>query len=296
MILDQLKKPRIQTLTNISKEFGVYIDVLRLDEIHPIVSGNKWYKLKYYLKEAKALHQETIVTFGGAYSNHIVATAYACNAVGLKSIGMIRGDETNNLSATLKYAKALGMDLHFVSRKNYVFKDELSSHFPNAYMIPEGGAGELGIKGAADIIAETKFKKYNFIVCACGTGTMITGIINASKPNQQIIGVNVLKGFETLKNNIIFNSKDTSAENRLTIFNEYHFGGYAKHPVPLIEFMNSLWQKENIPTDIVYTSKLFYAVQDLLFKKYFPTKSNILIIHSGGLQGNASLALGRLLF
>ena len=296
MILDQLKKPRIQTLTNISKEFGVYIDVLRLDEIHPIISGNKWYKLKYYLQEAKELNKETIVTFGGAYSNHIIATAYACNALGLKSIGMIRGDETIDLSATLKQAKALGMDLHFVSRKDYVFKDGLSFQFPNAYIILEGGAGELGIKGAADIIAETKFNKYNFIVGACGTGTMITGILNASKPKQQIIGINVLKGFETLKNTIIFNSKNTSAENRLTIFNEYHFGGYAKHSVPLIEFMNSLWQKENIPTDIVYTSKLFYAVQDLLIKKYFPAKSNILLIHSGGLQGNASLALGRLLF
>ena len=294
--MDEIAKPRIQTLSSLSNEFGVYIDVLRLDEIHPVVSGNKWYKLKYYLQEAKQINKETILTFGGAYSNHIIATAYACYVLGFKSIGLIRGDETLNLSSTLKQAKLFGMDLHFVSRKDYVFKDELSTQFKNAYIIPEGGTGELGIKGALDILDNINFQKYNFIIGACGTGTMLTGILKASKPNQQIIGINVLKGFEELENQIRFNVKDKFIENRLTIFYEYHFGGYAKHPVPLIEFMNYLWQRENIPTDIVYTSKLFYAVHDLLQKKYFRIKSNILIIHSGGLQGNTSLPKNILLY
>jgi 1-aminocyclopropane-1-carboxylate deaminase len=296
MMMDELKIPRIQTLSSLSNEFEMYLDVLRLDEIHPIVSGNKWYKLKYYLQEAKEKNKKTILTFGGAYSNHIIATAFACKASGFESVGLIRGEESNVLSSTLKQAKSFGMKLHFVSRKEYVFKEQLIEQFPEAFIIPEGGAGALGIKGASDILKDIKLKKYNVIVAACGTGTMITGILKASLPHQQIVGINVLKGFDELEHQIKLNVKDQSIENRLTIFNEYHFGGYAKHPVALIEFMNYLWQREEVPTDIVYTSKLFYAVLDLLKKNYFPKKTNILIIHSGGLQGNASLALGRLLF
>ena len=295
-MVDDIAKPRIQALSSFLNEFGMYIDVLRLDEIHAMVSGNKWYKLKYYLQEAKQLNKETILTFGGAYSNHIIATAYACHALGFKSIGLIRGDETVELSSTLKQAQLFGMDLHFVSRKDYVFKEELFNQFSDAYIIPEGGAGELGIQGASDILDNIKLKKYNTIIGACGTGTMLTGILKASKPHQQIIGINVLKGFDELENQIKLHVKDKSIENRLSIFNEYHFGGYAKHPSPLIEFMNYLWQRENVPTDIVYTSKLFYAVHDLLQKKYFLPKTNILIIHSGGLQGNDSLTNNTLLF
>ncbi len=295
-MLEQIKKPKVQTLTSFSKEFGAYIDVLRLDEIHPIVSGNKWYKLKYYLQEVQELKKETILTFGGAYSNHIIATAFACHAIGIKSIGIIRGEESLELSTTLKHAKKLGMELHFASRQEYIFKEDIASKFPEAYIIPEGGAGPLGMKGATDILEHIKLKKYNYIIGACGTGTMISGILKGSHSNQQIIGINMLKGFEELENKIKYNVKDESMGKRLSIFNDYHFGGYAKHPTPLIEFMNYLWQREDIPTDIVYTSKLFYAVHDLLKKNYFPQKSNLLIIHSGGLQGNESLPMGRLLF
>ncbi len=295
-ILDQITKPRIQELSSFSKEFEMYIDVLRLDEIHPIVSGNKWYKLKYYLQEAKQLNKETILTFGGAYSNHIIAAAYACKASGFKSIGIIRGEESLNLSTTLEQAKKLGMELYFVSRQDYVFKKDIANQFTDAYVIPEGGEGELGIKGASTILENVKLKKYNHIIGACGTGTMISGILKVCNPNQQIIGINVLKGFEELENKIKSNVVDDEFGDRLTVFNDYHFGGYAKHPAQLIDFMNYLWQREKIPTDIVYTSKLFYALQDLLLKNYFPKKSNLLIIHSGGLQGNDSLAIGSLLF
>ncbi|MBS4042872.1 MAG: pyridoxal-phosphate dependent enzyme [Chitinophagaceae bacterium] len=293
---ETLKVPRIQQLQSFSSEFGVYIDVLRLDEIHPIVSGNKWYKLKYYLEDAKQQQKDTIVTFGGAYSNHILATAFACKHYGFKSIGIIRGEETTILSSTLKQAKSFGMDLHFVGRKEYLYKEKLVEQFEQAYIIAEGGEGVLGIKGASTILDQVKIKKYNYIACAIGTGTMISGLLKATNRNQQCIGVNVLKGFEAVERKIIYQIADDSVTNRLKIFNEYHFGGYAKHPTALIEFMNYLWQREEMPTDIVYTSKLFYAVHDLLKQNHFESKSNILIIHSGGLQGNSSLAQGRLLF
>lgn len=293
---DQFIQPYIQTLKNISSETSMFIDVLRLDVIHPIISGNKRYKLKYYLQEALQQQKKQIVTFGGAYSNHIVATAFACKQIGIKSIGIIRGDDGCELTHTLKKALEYEMELEFVSRKDYMFKNELSKKYEDAFVIPEGGAGELGVKGAADILKEIKIEKYDYIICACGTGTMISGFINGSTTKQKVIGINVLKGFEQIELQINHQLNNKEDKNRYTIFNEYHFGGYAKHPQPLIDFMAELWQRENVPTDIVYTSKLFYGVIDLLKNNYFPKKSNILVIHSGGLQGNLSLAKGRLLF
>lgn len=295
-MLNQLAKPQIQRLSSFSKEFNIIIDVLRLDMIHPIVSGNKWYKLKYYLSDAIEQNKKTVLTFGGAYSNHIIATAFACKEFGLKCIGIIRGEESLVLSATLKQAKLFGMDLHFVSRKEYIYKNNFAQKYKDTYVINEGGAGELGILGAADILKEIKHKNYTHIVCACGTGTMISGLIKSSKLNQKIIGIAVLKGFEDLEKNIIEQVNTEVDASRITIFHDYHFGGYAKHPFNLIKWMNFFWQREAIATDIVYTSKLFYGVNDLLQKNYFPKKSNLLIIHSGGLQGNSSLPLGQLLF
>ena len=295
-MIDQLAQPYIQRLNSFSQETSTFLDVLRLDAIHPIVSGNKWYKLKYYLEEAQQLNKKEIITFGGAYSNHIVATAFACKAYGLKSVGIIRGDDGMPLTHTLKEAKDYGMELKFVSRKDYMFKDELTKDFSNAYVIAEGGEGNLGFKGAAEILKDVKIKNYNYIICACGTGTMITGLIKASTAKQKVIGINMLKGFEEMETLIKQKLDNDIDKSRFTIFNDYHFGGYAKHPQVIIDWMNYLWQREEIPTDIVYTSKLFYAVFDLIKKNYFPQKSNLLIIHSGGLQGNQSLALGRLLF
>ncbi len=295
-MLNQLAKPQIQRLSSFSKEYNIIIDVLRLDRIHPIVSGNKWYKLKYYLNDAIKQNKKTVLTFGGAYSNHIIATAFACKEFGLKSIGIIRGEESLVISATLKQAKLFGMDLHFVSRKEYNNKNNFAQKYKDTYVINEGGAGELGILGAADILKEIKYKNYTHIICACGTGTMISGLIKSSNLNQKIIGIAVLKGFEGLEKNIIEQVNTEVDASRVKIFHDYHFGGYAKHPINLIKWMNFFWQREHIPTDIVYTSKLFYGVNDLLQKNYFPKNSNLLIIHSGGLQGNSSLPLGQLLF
>ena len=275
------------------------VDVLRLDSVHPIISGNKWYKLKYYLKEAQDNNCKTIVTFGGAYSNHIVATAFVCNKLGLKSIGIVRGEKPSKISHTLKDAESFGMNLVYVSREDYKNKNLIAEQYSNTtyYIIPEGGYGELGAKGASEILTSVNdLEKYTHIVCSCGTGTMMAGIIQSAKKNQIVIGINSLKGYPEIEQDIPKILPQNFIERRFVIFNEYHFGGYAKKTNQLIAFMNNLYAKYDLPTDIVYSSKIFFAVDDLISKNYFPIDSKLLIINCGGLQGNLSLPKGTLIF
>jgi len=293
----QLAKPFIQNLPSFNTQ-NVIVNVLRLDVVHPIVSGNKWFKLQCYLKDATDKNYKTVVTFGGAFSNHIVATAFACKQFNLKSIGIIRGDEPAILSHTLLQCKEFGMELQFVSRENYKNKSVITNEFDNNkfYIIDEGGFGILGAKGAATILDQIDAKKYTHIICSCGTGTMLAGIINAALPHQKIIGINSLKGYENIEIEIKKILTKSSSEKSFTIFNNYHFGGYAKHPTELINWMNELWKNEKLPTDIVYTSKLFFALKDLINSNYFGNNDSVLAIHSGGLQGNLSLPAGVLDF
>lgn len=274
----------------------IEVDVLRTDVIHEVVSGNKWYKLKFHVKEAKQQNKNTIITFGGAYSNHIVATAFACKIFGLQSIGIIRGEKAEKLSHTLLAAKIYGMQLHFISRTVYNDKESLKKYFNNdCYWINEGGYGTLGMLGAAEILKECDTSKYTHIFCSCGTGTMMAGLLLAAKPHQQIIGISALKNNTGLGQDII-NLLPTDKKKQPIIFHDYHFGGYAKHPKNLIDFMNEFWETEKIPTDIVYTSKLFYAVIDTWKKNFFSKTDKPLVIHCGGLQGNLSLPKGSLVF
>ncbi len=274
-----------------TEQHNVAADVLRLDKIHPVISGNKWFKLKYYLLDALKNGQKTIITFGGAYSNHIIATACAASNTGLKSIGIIRGEKTENLSHTLIQAEQMGMQLIFVSRSAYnqkkdpAFIQQLQSEYSNASIIPEGGEGETGKKGAAEILALTDTPSYTHIICAVGTGTLLAGLASGANKHQQVIGIPVLKGFNGWTSSLL-----TAEEQQRTILiNDYHFGGYAKKNNELIDFMNKWFLQTKIPSDFVYTGKLFYAVEDLIKKGFFPAKSRLLIIHSGGLQGNYSL-------
>jgi len=266
------------------------VQVLRLDKIHPIVSGNKWFKLKYYLQEAIIQQKNTVATFGGAFSNHIVATAFACKSVGLNSIGIIRGEEPKHLSSTLQAAKEYGMEFHFVSRANFIEKENLKTQFePNFYWVSEGGYGLLGMQGASEILQEYNDDSFTHIIASCGTGTMLAGLVNTAMPHQKVLGICALKGYENIHHSI---QQILPANKQLpdfSILHNYHFGGYAKHPSPLIEWMNALWQAEQLPTDIVYTSKLMYAVKELCKNQYFSSTDKVLIIHSGGLQGNLSL-------
>ncbi|RYZ60567.1 MAG: pyridoxal-phosphate dependent enzyme [Chitinophagaceae bacterium] len=278
-------------------ENGVSFSVLRLDRLHPIVSGNKWFKLKFYLAEAVA-SQKTIVTFGGAYSNHIVATAAAAKEAGLLCIGIIRGEEAPHLSATLLQAKSLGMELVFVSRQLYAQKIipmEISSRQQELYVIPEGGYGNLGMRGASEILQQNQTGSFTHLLSAVGTGTTLAGLAAAAKVNQQVIGISVLKNNYSLQAEIA-QLLPEDKKNAFTLLHDYHFGGYAKRSTELLQFMNDFYEMTSVPTDFVYTGKAFFAALDLAKKNFFPTGSNVLLLHSGGLQGNRSLPKGTLIF
>lgn len=272
--------------------------VLRLDIVHPVISGNKWYKLKEYLKEAREQNKTTIVTFGGAFSNHIVATAAACNRFGFKSIGIIRGERPKILSYTLQDAIDFGMQLFFLSRDAYKKKsipqEIYDTHEKDQlYFVNEGGFGHLGMLGAASIINEADTSTFTHMITAVGTGTTMAGLLKASLPHQEIIGISVMKNNFSLTSAVEQLVQD---KHNFRILHDFHFGGYAKCTPLLLDFMNQWYQKTNIPSDFVYTGKLFYAFEYLVSQNFFPRDSNILLIHSGGLQGNRSLPKGSLLF
>ena len=274
---------------------NVELSVLRLDKIHSLVSGNKWFKLRYYLEEIKQQGKKTVVTYGGAWSNHILATAAACKDNNLNSIGIIRGEEASNLSPTLICAKGLGMQLIFASREDYQH-GKIPQHLnsSNYYFISEGGYGIKGAEGAATILDYCKKENFSHICCAAGTGTMTVGLLMSSLPTNEIISISVLKNNIGLEKDI--NQIVSVTEKKFHIIHDYHFGGYAKYNTRLLEFMNEFYRDTAIPSDFVYTGKLFFAITDLIQNNFFTPGSRILMIHSGGLQGNASLRKGTLIF
>ena len=273
---------------------GTTTHVLRLDKLHPIVSGNKWYKLKYILADAINNKCTTIITFGGVWSNHIIATAAACKYYNLQSIAMVRSDEELT-TATLLQAKAYGMHIQYVTRSQYKLLKYINGINPlnaNEYYIPEGGSNALGIQGTTEILSTITHHKYTHILCCVGTGTTMVGLVNGSTTYQTIVGINAIKTSLTTNQALL----QYGTQHNYELLNGYSFGGFAKYNTELLQFMNSWYALTNIPTDIVYTSKLFYAYTKLLEQDYFGTNSNILIVHSGGLQGNQSLPLGVLHF
>jgi 1-aminocyclopropane-1-carboxylate deaminase len=287
----------------------IQVAVLRLDKLHAVISGNKWFKLRYYLEEAKAQHKKNIVTFGGAWSNHIIATAAACKMNGLKAVGIIRGEQPAELTETLLNAKDWGMRLVFIPRSDYRDKyvpDELLTK--ENYLINEGGYGVQGARGAATILDHCP-KDFTHYCCAAGTGTMTAGLVNATAAGQKIIGISVMKNNRALKEMIasLIGRKEhelpavpvqgpVAAGPDWQLIHEYHFDGYAKYQPQLLQFMNDFYLRSGIPSDFVYTGKLFYAITDLVQKDFFSPGSRLLVIHSGGLQGNASLRKGTLMF
>ena len=277
---------------------SIKASVLRLDMVHPVISGNKWYKLKEYLKEAREQDKKTIVTFGGAFSNHIVATAAACNSLNFKSIGIIRGERPKTLSNTLQDAIDFGMQLFFLSREEYrkksIPQEIYDTHEKEyLYFINEGGFGHLGMLGAASIINEADISAFTHMITAVGTGTTMAGLLKASLPHQEIIGVSVMKNNFSLTAAV---EQLVPGKLNFRILHDFHFGGYAKCNPGLLHFINHWYQQTGIPSDFVYTGKLFYAFEYLVSQSFFPVNSNILLIHSGGLQGNRSLPKGSLLF
>jgi 1-aminocyclopropane-1-carboxylate deaminase len=264
---------------------GVELYVKRDDLIHPYVSGNKLYKLIYNAQEAVKQGHNTILTFGGAWSNHLVATAAYCKDNGLKCIGVVRGDELANgsLSPTLQFCADQGMQLHFVSREEYklkaneVFISRLSDLFGSFFLVPEGGANNLGVKGAAEILKGVS--GYDYIVCACGTGTTLAGLVTSALPNTTYMGFSVLKGEDTLTAEV---EKYVGHTNGWSINTDCHCGGYAKTTPELFAFKEQFEKTNQIPLDRVYTAKLFLGLYSLINKGFFPSGVKILAIHTGG--------------
>lgn len=272
------------------------IGILRADLIDPVVSGNKWFKLQFYVRDAIAAGKTTLATFGGPYSNHIVATSKYGATMGLQTVGFIRGEKREALSATLNDAMENGMTLHFVSREDFDQTEKIISHNqdPSWAWIPEGGYGIQGAEGASTLLTIKNTQIFDTIICAVGTGTMMAGLIKAAAPHQKIIGISVLKNNFSIETEIKELLTTAESKKNFEIIHDYHFGGYAKHTPALIDFMNDCYKKMELPLDFVYTAKLVYAVQDLASKGKFEPTSKILLIHSGGLQGNRSFKKGTL--
>ena len=285
--LQQLQDPLLQ-----EQEIALYIK--REDLLHPDISGNKWRKLKYNLQEAKRLQHQTLLTFGGAYSNHIAATAAAGKAYGFQTVGIIRGEELLSLNPTLRFATSCGMQLQYISREQYrqkedpAFLQELSEQHGQPYILPEGGTNNLAVKGCTEIVEDITVD-YDYICCASGTGGTAAGIIAGLAGEKQVLVFTALKGGDFLQEEIKqlvygYSGREFSNWRLLT---DYHFGGYAKVKPELLAFMQAFQKHHHIPLEPIYTGKMLYGLFDLIRKGYFPKGSRIVAIHTGGLQGNA---------
>jgi 1-aminocyclopropane-1-carboxylate deaminase len=287
-------------IQDISKFFNniLNISILRADLIDPVVSGNKWFKLQLYVRDAIAAGKTTLATFGGPYSNHIVATSTYGASMGLETVGFIRGEKPVALSPTLTGAMENGMTLHFVSREDFEQTEKIISHNqdPSWAWIPEGGYGITGAEGVKSMLTIKDTAPFDTIICAVGTGTMMAGLIKAAAPHQQVIGLSVLKNNISIDEEIKALLTPEESKKNFEINHDYHFGGYAKHTPALIDFMNDCYKKMELPLDFVYTAKLVYGVEDLATNGKFDPTSKILIIHSGGLQGNRSFKKGTFIF
>ncbi len=290
-----LQPPPTQQINSaIAHRAGVELSVLRLDLMHPLVNGNKWFKLKYNLLEAKQKNFTTLLTFGGAYSNHIFATAATGNLLGFRTIGVIRGEEKLPLNPTLSFAVEQGMQLVYLNRETYrqrntpQLQQDLQQRFGEVFVIPEGGSNDLGVRGCTEIINQAA--AYDTVCVACGTGTTVAGIVHSLHLGQRAIAFPVLKNGEFLTpeiENLLKNLSTPQASWELIC--NYHFGGYAKVNNELRLFSQQFQQEHGVPLDYVYTAKMFYGVMDLLQQGFFPPGDRLLLIHTGGLQGNISI-------
>lgn len=275
--------------SSLLKEKEIQLFIKRIDQIDEYASGNKWFKLKYNLLCAREQEKKTILTFGGAYSNHIAATAYLAKINGFSSIGIIRGEEKSNLNPTLSFAINNGMKIYYISRDEYRQKDtknfliKLEQKFDDFYLIPEGGTNILGVKGAAEILGVKD--THDYICCPVGTGGTISGIINSSREYQKVIGFSIVNDLDFLQRNI----ENLTTKKKWELNCNYIYGGYAKVTHSLVKFINEFYLNHNIPLDIVYTGKMMMGIFDLIKKDYFLRGSCILAIHTGGLQGNKGM-------
>lgn len=271
----------------ILKAKQVSLFIKREDLIHPLISGNKYRKLKYNLIEANKENFDTLLTFGGAFSNHIAATAYAGKKNGFRTIGIIRGEELSEKwqkNPTLFLAHEHGMQFEFVTRgdyrekKNPSYIKQLKKEFGSFYILPEGGSNALAVKGCEEILAPDDID-FDVICSSVGTGGTLAGIINASSDYQHVLGFPALKG-DFLKEDI----RKFAAKENWKLQTDYHFGGYAKYTQDLIDFINDFKSSTQIPLDPIYTAKMVYGILDMVKNNVFKPQTKILAIHTGGLQ------------
>ncbi|WNC68145.1 pyridoxal-phosphate dependent enzyme [Thalassotalea nanhaiensis] len=280
------------------KEHSVEVFVKRDDLIHPIISGNKWRKLKYNLLSAQELGYQQILSFGGAFSNHIHALAFACSQHNLQSVGIIRGEEQYQHNFTLSWAKHWQMELKFVDRLTYKqrsnteYLEQLQSEYPNAFIVPEGGSNQLALPGMGEVITELNEQiEYDYLFTPVGSGGTIAGLVKADKNQHKILGVAVLKQQGYLTDEVNTLLEDSAEEyNKWQILNQFHRGGYGKYmpedAARIIEFS----QTTGVPFEPVYSGKMVLALLDLLEQGYFEAGAKIMLLHTGGLQGLGGMA------
>ena len=288
MNFENVKIENIQVILPILEEKEITLHIKREDKIHPVISGNKFRKLKYNIEEAVKSKKSGLLTFGGAYSNHIVATACAAYENNLQSIGIIRGEELAfkwQDNPTLSQAVDFGMHLKFISRAEYrdknlpFFKEKINADFPDYYVLPEGGTNQLAVKGCTEILTKEDIV-FDVVCCCVGTGGTISGIINSAYEQQRVLGFPALKG-DFLKEDIC----KFASNQRWGLQTKYNLGGYAKVTRELIEFINWFKESTHIPLDPVYTSKMIFGILDMVKNDAFVKGTRILAIHTGGLQG-----------
>ncbi len=291
--------PLIELQDDIIRAAGIRLLIKREDQNHPSVSGNKWWKLKYNLDEAIRSGHHTLLTFGGAYSNHIYAVAAAAHELGLKSIGIIRGEENLPRNHTLAFARDHGMILQYISRELYrqknddAFITKLHDQFGGFYLLPEGGTNDLALKGCSEFATQIKAQsEFDYLCLPVGTGGTMAGMIAGLKGGHNIIGFSVLKNGTYLQEEVSGLLKNFSppAYANWQIEMEYHFGGYAKKTRALDDFISFMWGKHHLPLEPVYTGKMMFGVYDMMLKGRFNASSTVMILHTGGLQGQTSLS------
>ncbi len=279
-----LPTPLVPLHEEVFSKKGIEVFIKRDDLTHEFISGNKFRKLKYNLIEARKIGVNKLLTFGGAYSNHLSAFAFACKAFGFEGKVLVRGEELNeNSSPTLVFAASCGVDLLFVSREEYRDKNKLvTAYEDDFFVIPEGGSNTLALRGVGELINE--MGDFDYLLTSCGTGGTMAGLIQNCPEKSQILGVSVLKGGEFLKDDITNLLQKTFSKNA-TLLTDYHFGGYAKYTQELLDFIRVFEKKHSILLEQVYTAKTFFAFYDLLEKDYFKPNSKVVLLHTGGLQG-----------
>lgn len=301
-MLEQPTNIPVQPLQDeVTELAGVELFIKREDLIHPYISGNKWRKLRYVLEEAQQQGCQQLLTFGGAYSNHILAVAAAAQQEGFKSVGIIRGEAHSPLNPSLAKATALGMELHYLPRSEYRHKHTeevllpLRKAFPEAYFIPEGGSTALALPGCAEIAEDLQWLNPTHIAVSCGTGGTLAGLIQGCStylPQAKLLGFPALKGGSFLEEEIhkLLQASPKKYTAHYQLLTHYHFGGYAKKKPELLNFMSNFQTTHQIPLDFVYTGKMMFGLYDLIKSGFFPKQSRIVGIHTGGLHNGALAA------